>query len=85
MYFRNNDNIHELINDNRKISSPNRTNYPTVPPSIVGTLDKGYEVTNNDYPRSNYHSIDQMQNFSDEETMADNEFDTNDINQKLIV
>lgn len=85
MYFRNNELCNEFTNNEIKSLSPNHSKYPRVPPTICEKMGKNYEVINNDYAGNNYQSIDQMQNFSDEEFLADSEFNSNDPNQRLIV
>jgi hypothetical protein len=48
-------------------------------------FSKGFEVINNDHNENHFSKADQMQNFSDEEYLADAEFSTaHDQTEKLI-
>lgn len=79
MYFRNNEIFNELSNRVNSKSSPQpASNYPRVPPTITEKMGKNYEVINNDFKAATtYESMNQMQNFSDEE-YAEVEYGNND-------
>jgi hypothetical protein len=79
--FRNN----EIKNDfPTNLSKSPSSHFTRQLPNVLG-FSKGFEVINNDHNENHFSKADQMQNFSDEEYLADAEFSTaHDQTEKLI-
>ena len=80
--FKNNNVVSEFPNNLMK--SPSAP-FAQQLPKTFGMIPKGFEVINNDHNENHFVKSDEMQNFSDEEYLADVEFSTNhDQSEKLI-
>lgn len=80
--FRNNDVRSEFPNNLNK--SPPHTHFTHHLPKMMGLHPKGFEVINDDHNENHFVKSDQMQNFSDEESLADVEFTSSNDQEKLI-
>lgn len=80
--FRNNNVVSEFPEN--LLKSPS-TPFAQQLPKAFGMIPKGFEVINNDHNENHFVKSNEMQNFSDEECLADVEFSTNhDQSEKLI-